>query len=58
MMGHKGKLKGYLEYDALTRWRKVLCYMGRPGVAKSAKAQYNRRQRRLSRAQIREHNGH
>jgi hypothetical protein len=53
MMGHKGQMKGAFEYDALTRWRKVHCYMDRPGVAKAAKANYNRRQRRLSRAQIR-----
>ena len=52
MMGHKGKLKGGFEYDALTGWRKVLCYMQRPGIAKAAKAKYNRRQRRLARAQI------
>lgn len=34
------------EQDAVTGWRKVLCYMSRPGVAKKAKRQINRRERR------------
>ena len=34
------------EYDAFTPWRKVLCYMQRPGVAKKFKRSYNKRVRK------------
>jgi hypothetical protein len=40
-------LKGWLEWDALTGWRKVLHW--RPGERKEAKTSYNRRLRRRAR---------
>ncbi len=36
-------LKGGAEFDALTSWRRVLCYLDRPGVAKKIKRKYNKR---------------
>ena len=39
-------LKGGDEYDALTSWRRVLCYLTKPGVAKKAKRKYNKRFRK------------
>jgi len=41
--------RGGLEQDAFTGWRRVLCYMGRPGVLRSAKRTYNRRLRHIAR---------
>ena len=39
-------MKGGDEYDALTSWRHVLCYLGRPGVVKKIKRKYNKRFRK------------
>lgn len=44
MMGHREKLKGALEYDALTRAKRF--YAFRPGLRKWVKAKANRRARR------------
>lgn len=41
------RLKGGLEQDGLTGWRKVLCYMEKPGVPSKAKKSYRRRERRV-----------
>lgn len=47
-------LKGGHEYDCFSWFgRRYLCYLGRAGVRKSIKRQYNRRVRRLSRLAIR-----
>jgi hypothetical protein len=47
-MGHEHRtgvpLKSGDEYDALTRWRKLIRF--RPGVRKAAKTIFNRRVRR------------
>jgi len=40
--------RGGHENDAFTGWRKVLCYMGRPGAPRSAKRSYSRRLRHLT----------
>ena len=40
--------RGGHEEDAFTGWRRVLLYMGRPGVPRSAKRSYSRRFRRLA----------
>lgn len=40
-------LKSGDEYDALTRARRYLVYLTRPGVAKRIKRAYNRRFRRV-----------
>ena len=45
MMGRKQKLKGGDEYDAVSNWRKLMCYMQRSGVTKSIKKKMNKRAR-------------
>lgn len=44
----KGEIpkKGGEEWDCFTGWRKMLCYMKRPGVTKSIKRKYNKRLRK------------
>lgn len=42
------------EQDAYTPWRKVYCYLQRPGVVKSIKRATHRRERREGRAEIAE----
>ena len=44
--GRTTPMKGGDEYDALTNWRQLLCYLGRSGVAKKIKRQYNKRVRK------------
>ena len=46
MMGHRQKLKGGDEWDVTTPWRKVMCYLARPGATKRIKMKMNRRARR------------
>ena len=39
-------MRGGAEYDAFGKFgRKYLCYIGRPGVRKGIKRQFNRRER-------------
>jgi hypothetical protein len=52
MMGHREPVKTGDEYDLITRWRRVLCYMKRPGVCKRIKAGINRRLRRAAKAEV------
>lgn len=53
MMGHRERLKGGDEYDALTKTgRRYLRF--RPGEAKAAKARFARRTRRAAKQQARE----
>jgi len=40
-------MRGGLEYDVFSGWRRMLCYTSRPGVCKRAKRAYNRRLRRV-----------
>ena len=42
------------EYDAYTKWRHLLVYMGRPGVVKSIKRRTHKRERREGAAEIKE----
>jgi len=51
MMGHRAALKGGMEYDVLTRWRKVMNM--NPGVAKLVKRKYNKRVRSNEKSSIR-----
>lgn len=41
------------EQDAFTGWRKVLCYMQRPGVRRKAKRQVHKRERREAKEECR-----
>jgi hypothetical protein len=45
-------LKGGIEYDVFTGWRRLLCYTSRPGVCKWAKNHYWRRVRRKQREDL------
>lgn len=45
MMGWKIVLKGGGEWDCVTKWRKMLCYMQRAGVTHKIKRQIRRRLR-------------
>ena len=47
MMGHKGKLHRYEEWDAFTGWRKKLHWQ--QGELKAIKRRYNKRQRKEAR---------
>lgn len=44
----KSVAKSGAEHDWISKtWRKLLCYLGRPGVGKKLKKQMVRRQRRM-----------
>lgn len=53
MMGHREKMKGGDEYDALTRWKKLLKVFAKPGLARQAKQKFNRRVRKEAKAEAR-----
>jgi hypothetical protein len=42
------------EQDAYTPWRKLYCYLQRPGAVKGIKRRTHRRERREGKAEIRE----
>jgi hypothetical protein len=42
MMGHLEKFKGGDEYDVVSKWRKMICRYGKPGMAKAVKRQMNK----------------
>lgn len=46
-------VKGWAEQDAYTGWRKVLCYLQRPGAVKAIKRATHRRVRREAKAEVR-----
>lgn len=50
--GRTTPLKGGDEYDALTGWRRVMCYLGRSGVAKKVKRKYNKRVRQAGKEEV------
>lgn len=54
MMGHREMMKGGDEYDALTGWKKVLKVFAKPGLAMKAKRKFNRRVRKLAKAEMRQ----
>ena len=45
-------MKGAEEYDALTQWRRVICYLGKSGVAKKIKRKYNKRVRQAGKKEV------
>ena len=45
-------LKNGVERDAFSNWRKVLCYMGRPGMVKWAQRCYHKRTRRQAKREV------
>lgn len=49
MMGHRSKLTNGDEFDAFSRWRRILCYMQRPGIVAKIKRQHNKRIRKEAR---------
>lgn len=53
MMGHRGKLIDGREWDVFSPARRWLCYLRRPGACKYIKRQYNRRQRRAAKTELR-----
>lgn len=58
MMGHREKMKGGDEYDALTGWKKLLKVFAKPGVSSKAKAKFNRRVRRQAKAEAQQEGIH
>jgi hypothetical protein len=46
MMGRKQTLKGGDEFDLVSSWRKMYCYLQRAGTAKSIKKKMNKRARK------------
>lgn len=53
MMGRRQKLSGW-EWDAVTKWRRIVCSMKRAGARAWGKARMNRRERREGRRIARE----
>ncbi|MGN6538943.1 MAG: hypothetical protein ACTHKQ_24850 [Mesorhizobium sp.] len=51
MMGHREKMRGGDEYDALTGWKKLLKVFARPGLSRRAKQKFNRRVRKEAKAE-------
>lgn len=49
MMGHREKMISGDEYDAFTRWKKVIKTFDKPGIAAKTKKRFNRRVRKLAR---------
>lgn len=45
-------IKGWMEQDAYTDWRKYLCYMQRPGMVKKVKRYTHKRERREAKRDI------
>lgn len=52
-MGRR-QTKSGSEADAVTRWKRVLCYMQRPGVSSGIKRGARRRERHLAKLELRE----
>ena len=50
----KGRIpmKGGDEYDAFSPWRRLLCYLGRPGVVKKIKRGYKKRERKQAKQAV------
>lgn len=51
MMGHREKMRGGDEYDAFTRWKKLLKVFAKPGIAVKTKKRFNRRVRKQAKAE-------
>lgn len=45
------------EQDAYTAWRRLYCYLGRPGVVKKIKRETHRRERREGKREARDQFG-
>jgi len=52
-LGHPIPMVSGAEYDVFTPWRRLYCYLQRPGICKAIKRQYNKRARRAATLQIR-----
>jgi len=50
----KQKLKNGGEFDVVSKWRHVLCYLQRPKVCKKIKRQMNKRFRREAKKELRD----
>lgn len=50
MMGHREKIRGGDEFDALTGWKKLLKVFSKPGLSRQAKQKFNRRVRKQAKA--------
>lgn len=50
---NRRQIKTAAEQDALTRWRRIYCYLQRPGVVSGIKRQARRRERREAKSAIR-----
>lgn len=48
------QIKGWMEQDAYTGWRKYLCYMQRAGAVKKVKRHTHKRERREAKREIRD----
>ena len=53
MMGRRQRLKGS-EWDLFGGWKRVLCYMKKPGVSKKMKKGMNKRMRKEANEMIAE----
>ena len=53
-MGHKEKLDGDGEWDAFSSWRKVYCYLKKPGVVRKIKRRFNKRIRKEEKQKLRD----
>lgn len=49
----KRRTKTAAEVDTVTRWRRVMCYLQRPGVTSGIKRQIRRRERREAKEALR-----
>lgn len=47
-------MKGGAEMDVFSGWRKVMCYLSRPGFCKWVKRGYNKRARRAAKMELRD----
>lgn len=45
-------IKSAAEYDVITKWKKYLCYLQRPGVSSGIKRQLRRRARHEAKLDI------
>ena len=47
-------MKGGHEADTFSRWRRLLCSFARPGQAKQSKRTYNKRFRKIGKAECKD----
>jgi hypothetical protein len=49
----KRPIRGAAEEDTFTPWRRLYCYLARPGVASKIKRAYRRQERHQARIEVR-----